>query len=185
MRFLKLIYSCFLILLPFFVVQLYGQQLPLQTLSLAADSFVSNQVDGIQMDWRLDLGLTNMSLDQTNAYCFSAGFLQPTIHRFANNAIGEKYNPSIELKNTFRGEAIILFSKEPDLILFGYKILNLQGQLLINDQTKYRSGYLGRFIHLNALASGVYMMQVLYLPEYMTFDSNTNYLVKYIKFIKP
>jgi hypothetical protein len=33
--------------------------------------------------------------------------------------------------------------------------------------------------------SGIYIMQVFYLPEYMMFDHNTNYWVKTIKFIKP
>jgi hypothetical protein len=164
---------------------LHGQQLPLQAFSLAADHFVAAHVDGLQMDWRLDLGLTAMTLEHSNAYLFSAGFLQPTINRFADDMIWKKYNPSIEIKNTFSRDAIILFSKEPDLILFGFKIFNLQGQVLVSDQTKYRSSYAGRSINMNAMNSGVYIMQVFYLPEYMMFDGNKNYWVKTIKFIKP
>ena len=184
MLYFKSIYGCFLVLFQLLVSQLYGQQLPLQTFSLAGDSFVQNQVDGLQIDWRLDLGLTTLSLDQANAYCFSAGFLQPTIDRFVKDGLWEKYNPSFEIKNTFRGDAIVLFSKEPDLILFGYKILNLHGQVIINDQTKYRSSYAGRYIDVNAMNSGVYIMQILYLPEHLTFDSKNNYWIKHIKFIK-
>jgi hypothetical protein len=164
---------------------LYGQQLPLQTFSLAADHFVVAHVDGLQMDWRLDLGLTNLLLDQSSTYHFTAGFLQPTMNRFANDGIGEQYNPSIEIKNTFPRDAIVLFSKEPDLILFGFKIFNLQGQVLVSDQTKYRSSYAGRSINMNAMNSGIYIMQVFYLPESMMFDGNKNYWVKTIKFIKP
>jgi len=164
---------------------LHGQQLPLQAFSLASNNFVSAQLDGLQMDWRLDLGLTAIPLNQSNAYFFSAGFLQPIINRFTSDGIWEKYNPSIEIKNTFPRDAILLFSKEPDLILFGYKIMNLHGQVLVRDQTKYRSSYAGRYINMNALNSGIYIMQVFYLPEYMMLDGNTNYWVKTIKFIKP
>ena len=182
---LKSIYFYFLLLLQLLVAQLYGQQLPLQTFSLASYSFVSSNVDGLQVDWRLDLGLTNMMLDQSDSYHFTAGFLQPTMNRFGNEVIWREYNPSIEIKNTFPEDAIMLFSKEPDLILFGFKLFNLQGQVLVHDQTKYRSSYAGRSITMNTMNSGIYIMQVFYLPEYMMFDHNTNYLVKTIKFIKP
>jgi hypothetical protein len=164
---------------------LHGQQLPLQAFSLASNNFVAAQVDGLQMDWRLDLGLTALPLDQSNAYCFSAGFLQPNVNRFEEDELWKKFSPSIEIKNTFPGDAFMLFSKEPDLILFGFKIFNLQGQVLLSDQTKYRSSYAGRSINMNAMNSGIYIMQVFYLPESMMFDGNKNYWVKTIKFIKP
>jgi hypothetical protein len=171
--------------LQFLTNSLHGQQLPLQAFSLAADHFVSPQVDGLQMEWRLDLGLTAMTLDQSNSYQFTAGFFQPTINRFTNDGIWKNYNPSIEIINTFSGDAMMLFSKEPDLILFGFKIFNLQGQVLVRDQTKYRSSYAGRSINMNAMNSGIYIMQVFYLPEYMMLDGNANYWIKTIKFIKP
>jgi hypothetical protein len=174
-----------LILFQLAIPRLYGQQLPLQIFSLASDHFVTNKLDGIQVDWRLDLGMTTIALDQSNQYHFSAGFLQPTINRFTDDMIWKKYNPSIEIKNTFSRDAIVLFSKEPDLILFGFKIFNLQGQVLVSDQTKYRSSYTGRSINMNAMNSGIYIMQVYYLPEYMMLDPNRNYWVKTIKFIKP
>ena len=185
MRHFKSISFYFLIVLQLFIVQLYGQQLPFQSLSLAGDYYVPTNVDGLQMDWRLDIGLTAMTLEHSNVYLFSAGFLQPTIHRFADDMIWKKYNPSIEIKNIFPGDAIVLFSKEPDLILFGFKIFNVQGQVLVSDQIKYRSSYAGKSISMNAMNSGVYIMQVFYLPEYMMFDGNKNYWVKTIKFIKP
>jgi hypothetical protein len=164
---------------------LHGQQLPLQIFSLASDYFVNKGLDGMQIDWRLDLGLTAIALDQSNKYHFSAGFLQPSINRFTKDGLEGKYYPSIELRTTFRGDVIILFSKEPDLILFGFKIFNLQGQVLVSDQTKYRSSYTGRSINMNAMNSGIYIMQVYYLPESMMLDPNRNYWVKTIKFIKP
>jgi hypothetical protein len=185
MRHLKSIYIFLLLQLQLFTHSLHGQQLPLQVFSLAAGHFVAAHVDGLQMDWRLDLGLTAIPLEHSNAYFFSAGFLQPTINRFGNDLTWGKYNPSIEIKNTFPGDAMMLFSKEPDLILFGFKIFNLQGQVLVSDQTKYRSSYAGRSINMNTMNSGIYIMQVIYLPEYMMFDHNANYWVKTIKFIKP
>ncbi len=185
MRHLKSIYIFLLLQLQLFTHSLHGQQLPLQAFSLAADHFVAAQLDGLQMDWRLDIGLTAIPLNQSNAYYFSAGFLHPTVNRFANDLIWEKCNPSIEIKNTFPGDAIVLFSKEPDLILFGYKIMNLHGQVLLRDQTKYRSSYAGRSVNMNAMNSGIYIMQVFYLPEYMMLDGNANYWIKTIKFIKP
>ncbi len=180
--------SCKFLLLILFqlaIPLLYGQQLPLQTFSLAADHYVTTLADGLQVDWRLDLGLTTMALDQSNRYHFSAGFLQPSINRFTKDGLEEKYNPSIELRTSVRGDAMMLFSKEPDLILFGYTIYNLHGQVILSDPTKYRSGYAGRYIDMNRLSSGVYIMQVFYLPESISFDNKNNYWVKYIKFIKP
>ena len=165
--------------------QLNGQQLSIHTYSLAADQFVTNKLDGIQVDWRLDLGLTAIALDQSNQYHFSAGFFQPSVNRFTKDALDEKYHPSIELRTSFRGDAMILFSKEPDLILFGYSIYNLHGQFILSDPTKYRSGYAGKKVDMNGLPSGVYIMQVFYLPESMMFDGNNNYSIKTIKFIKP
>jgi len=185
MRHLKSIYLFLFLQLQMSTNELHGQQLPLQTFSLAGDHFVANHLDGLRLDWRLDFGLTSINLDRSYSYQFTAGFLQPTIHRFADDMIWKKYNPSIEIKNTFSRDAIVLFSKEPDLVLFGFKIFNLHGQLLARDQTKFKSSYAGRSININAMASGVYIMQVFYLPEQMAFDINTNYWVKIIKFIKP
>jgi hypothetical protein len=136
------------------------------------------------VDWRLDLGMTSMPLDQSNSYHFSAGFLQPTINRFANDFIWKNYNPSIEVKNALSSDAIVLFSKEPDLILFGFKIFDLYGQVLMFDQITYRSSNAGRYINVNAMNNVIYIMQVFYLPEYMTVDGGKNYWVKTIKFIR-
>jgi hypothetical protein len=182
---LKSIYFYFLILLQLFVAPLDGQVLPLQAFSLAANSYVSTNMDGLQMDWRLDLGLTSMLLDQSNSFRLTTGFLQPSVNRFTKDALEGKYHPSIELRTSFRGDAMILFSKEPDLILFGYSIYNLHGQFVLSDPTKYRSGYAGKKVDMNGLPSGVYIMQVFYLPESMMFDGNNNYSIKTIKFIKP
>ena len=182
---LKSILFYFLILLQLLVAQLYGQQLPLKTFSLAGYSFMSSNVDGLQIDWRLDLGLTTMPLNQSSSYHFSAGFLQPSINRFSKDGLEGKYNPSIELRTSIRGDAIVLYSKEPDLIFFDCKIYNLHGQVIVSDPTKYRSGYAGRSIDINSLSSGVYIMQVFYLPEFLSFESKNNYWIKYIKFIKP
>ena len=173
------------ILFKLITVQLIAQQLPIQTFSLASEHFTTTKLDGLQVDWRLDLGMTAMALDQSNQYHFSAGFLQPSINRFTKDALEGKYHPSIELRTSFRGDAMILFSKEPDLILFGYSIYNLHGQFILSDPTKYRSGYAGKKVDMNGLPSGVYIMQVFYLPESMMFDGNNNYSIKTIKFIKP
>lgn len=185
MRHVKSIYIFLLLLLQLSIHSLHGQQLPLQTFSLAADHFVTTQADGLQVDWRLDLGLTAIPLNQSNAYLFSAGFLQPIINRFTSDDIWRNYNPSIEIKNVFPGNSILLFSKEPDLIFFGYTIYNLHGQVIFSDPTKYRSGYAVRYIDLNRLSSGVYIMQVFFLPEFLSFGNKTNYWTKHIKFIKP
>ena len=185
MHYLNTIFIFLLILLQLAFTPSNAQQLPLQTFSLAADHFMTTQVDGLQVDWRLDLGLTTMPLDQSNLYHFSAGFLQPSINRFSKDGLEGKYNPSIELRTSIRGDAMLLFSKEPDLIFFGYTIYNLHGQVILSDPTKYRSGYAGRYIDLNRLSSGVYIMQVFFLPEFLSFDNKTNYWMKHIKFIKP
>ena len=185
MRYLKTVYIFLWMLLQCMYTPSNAQQLPLQTISLASNNFVSTQVDGIQVDWRLDLGMTSILLDQSSNYHFSAGFLQPSINRFTNNVLEGKYNPSLELRTSNRGNAIVLFSKEPDLIFFDCKIYNQHGQVILSDATKYRSGYAGRQINTHILASGVYFMYVSYLPEFLTFDHKTNYWIKTIKFIKP
>ena len=173
------------ILFELITVQLIAQQLPIQTFSLASEHFTTTKLDGLQVDWRLDLGMTAMALDQSNQYHFSAGFLQPSINRFTKDGLEGKYNPSIELRTSVRGDAFVIFSKEPDLIFFDCKIYNLHGQVILSDPSKYRSGYAGRPIDIHALASGIYIIQVYYLPEFLTFDNKTNYWIKSIKFIKP
>jgi len=185
MRHLNAYKLSLIILFQLAIPLLYGQKLPLQTFSLAADYFVTYQGDGLQVDWRLDLGLTALALDQSNQYHFSAGFLQPSINRFTKDGLEGKYNPSIELRTSVRGDAFVIFSKEPDLIFFDCKIYNLHGQVILSDPSKYRSGYAGRPIDINVLASGIYIIQVYYLPEFLTFDNKTNYWIKSIKFIKP
>ena len=185
MHYLKSVYVFLWMLLQLVYTPSNAQQLSLQTLSLASNNFVATQVDGLQVDWRLDLGLTSILLDQSSSYLFSAGFLQPSINRFTKDLLEEKYNPSIELRTSNSGDAIVLFSKEPDLIFFDCKVYNLYGQVILSDPTKYRSSYAGRKVDINVLASGVYFMQVYYLPEFLTFDYKTNYWIKSIKFIKP
>ena len=173
------------ILFKLITVQLIAQQLPIQTFSLASEHFTTTKLDGLQVDWRLDLGMTAMALDQSNQYHFSAGFLQPSINRFTKDGLEGKYNPSIELRTSVRGDAFVIFSKEPDLIFFDCKIYNLQGQVLISDPTKYRSGYAGKYFDMNRLSSGIYIMQVFFLPEFLSVDNKNNYWMKTIKFIKP
>ena len=185
MRYLKTVYIFLWMLLQCMYTPSNAQQLPLQTLSLASNNFVSTQVDGIQVDWRLDLGLTSILLDQSSNYHFSAGFLQPSINRFTKDGLEGKYNPSIELRTSVMGDVVVVYSKEPDLIFFDCKIYNLHGQVILSDPTKYRSSYSGRRINMNALASGVYIMRVSYLPEFLTFDNKVNYWIKFLKFIKP
>lgn len=185
MRVLKLLYSILLVCIPPCLQDANGQILPLQTFSLAADSYIQNQVDGFQVDWRLDLGATSMQLDLSNTYLCSAGFLQPAIRRFEKGGLWEKYNPSIELKYNRDGKVIVLVSKEPDIVLFGYKIFDLNGSTIMNNQTKYMSSYLATPIDISGMANGIYLMQVFYLPEFMANMSVPSYWVKHIKFIKP
>ncbi len=171
--------------LSFCFSQIYGQMIPLQTFCLASETAIIPQTDGFQVDWRLDLGVTVIQLDKSHTYHFSAGFLQPNMNRFSMIDQWNKYNPNIELKYNYYGEAIVLVSNEPDLILYGFKIFDLRGQELISNQTKYMSSFLAKSIDMRPLASGVYMMQVFYLPEWMTLDSKSTYWIKYVKFIKP
>lgn len=173
-----------MLFMSFCYVHLYAQVMPLQTFSLAADRFVYIQEDGMDIDWRLDLGVTAIQLQQSNTFLFSAGFLQPNINRFKKE-VWEKYNPGFSIKYNFLGNAITLVSKEPDLILYGFKIFDLNGQELISNKTKYLSSYLSKPIEINTLANGIYIMQIYYLPELMTADHYNAYWVKHIKFIKP
>ena len=185
MNALKTICFLLIMILQLLSVDARSQMIKLQSFCLAAESFVTAQRDGFQVDWRLDLGVTDIALDKSHAYHFSAGFLQPNMNRFPMNDQWRKYNPGIELKYNYHGAAIVLVSTEPDLILYGFKIFDLRGQELISNQTKYMSSFLAKSIDMRPLASGVYMMQVFYLPEWMTLDSKSTYWIKYVKFIKP
>ncbi|MFM6994486.1 MAG: hypothetical protein ACKOWO_05135 [Sediminibacterium sp.] len=159
--------------------------IPLQSFCLATETVVMTQRDGMQMDWRLDLGVTYITLDKAHAYHFSAGFLQPSLNRFPMIDQWSKYKPSIELKYSDHGSAVVLISKEPDLIIYGFKIFTVQGQEMMHHQTKYMSAFLAKSINIQSFTSGIYILQVFYLPELMELDGKTPYLIKYIKFIKP
>ena len=75
--------------------------------------------------------------------------------------------------------------KPPPVVVVEPSLAAAGAVVILSDPTKYRSGYAGRYIDLNRLSSGVYIMQVFFLPEFLSFDNKTNYWMKHIKFIKP
>lgn len=164
--------------------RLQAQYTHFQTFMLSADSFYPNQKEAIHLDWRLDLGITAIPLDLSPPYLFTAGFFQPITDRFLNSTPMKNDNSAINIRYNSNGYPILLFSTETDLMIYGYQVFDLQGNLVLKDQTKFASSYLAKPINISHLSNGVYIMLVFYLPESMATIDNQNYWIKNIKMIK-
>lgn len=167
----------------FMAPALYGQVKVLESFTLSAGSFYSSRFDSMQVDWRLDLGLTAIQMNHAPSYLFTAGFFQPTIDRFTNNKIKEFYDPKIQLLYNDGGHKIFLFSNETDLVIYGFQIFDLYGRLVLKDQSKFASSYLRKSIDLTSLTTGVYFINIFYLPESNQVLQN-NYWTKSLKLMK-
>lgn len=176
--------SSLIIILHLLSGRLQAQYTHFQTFMLSADSFYPNQKEAIHLDWRLDLGITAIQLNLSPTYLFTAGFFQPITDRFLNSTPMKNDIPAIHIRYNYKGYPILLFSTETDLIIYGYQVFDLQGNLVLKDQTKFASSYLAKPINISPLSNGVYIMLVFYLPESMATIDNQNYWIKNIKIIK-
>lgn len=161
-----------------------GQPNSLQSFTTAAGSFYSNQSDALEIDWRLDLGLTAIEMNQAPPYLFTAGFIQPVIHRFTNKNEYENYDPKIQLRYSDGGRHVLLLSTETDLVIYGFQIIDLSGRLVFQNQSRFASSYLRIPIDLTTLTRGLYLVSIFYLPESIFPIDNKQYWIKNIKLLK-
>ena len=164
--------------------KLYGQVSTFQSFTISAASYnPSNRISN-QYEWRLDLGLTTLELNQTKAYFFTAGMLQPNINRFSTINDWKQYDPGIQLRYHAPGHTIVLISSVPDLIIFGFKIFDSNGRLLKTDATKIASYFLTKPIDMSGYTNGIYYIIVYYLPENIAMNQTNDYWTTTLKLLK-
>lgn len=162
---------------------LKGQATSMQSFTIAAGSFYSNQIDALQIEWRLDLGLTALEMNNAPNYLFTPGFIQPIINRFTNKIEKDKYDPKIQLRYNHSGHKAFLFSNETDLMIYGFQIVDLHGRIIFKDQSMFASSYFNKPLELSNLSTGTYFVFVFYLPESISPIQN-NYWMKSLKLLK-
>lgn len=163
---------------------LHGQINTFQSFTISAASFNPLKSNANQYEWRLDLGVTSLELNQTKAYFFTAGMLQPNINRFKTINAWKQYDPLIQLRYQAPNHAIVLFSSAPDLIIFGFKLFDSNGRLLKTNATKIASSYLAHPIDLTGYSNGIYYIIVYYLPESIYEQQTSNYWTKTLKLLR-
>jgi hypothetical protein len=160
-----------------------GQSIALQSFTQSA-GYGLIQSNTIQLDWQLDLGLTTLAWNPSPHYFFTPGFIQPNIYRFSDNNKPSKFDPTILAQFQHNANAILLFSKETDLIFFGYRVFDFSGRLVLATNTKIASSQMHLSIPTPALSNGVYFILIDYLPENIAFTASSMYWIKSLKIIK-
>lgn len=180
--------KCFIRILVFMFFScasmLHGQVSTFQSFTISGESFNLPNSNTNQYEWRLDLGLTSLELNQAKNYFFTAGMLQPNINRFNTITAWKRYDPAIQLLYPAPSNPIVLFSSAPDLIIFGFKIFDANGRLLKTDATKTASSFLMKRIELTGHTNGVYYVVVYYLPESIAVHPTNTYWSKTLKLLK-
>lgn len=164
------------------VPKMVAQTIALQSFSLSSGSYEATQLDATSIEWRLDLGATAIKINPTYNFIITAGFIQPTMHRYALDKPQKMENLSIQIR--YSNHQIFLCSDETDLIIHGYQIFDLQGHLIFSDPSKYASSFLNKQLELNAFAPGVYVLLIYYAPEIKNNMNATNYWTKSLKIFK-
>lgn len=162
--------------------RLFGQSFALQSFTQSADYYNSFNFSGFHLEWQLDLGMCTVSLNQSPEYFFTAGFIQPSIHRHQHNMKPIEFEPKILIQYNEPTHSVALSSKESDLIIYGVKVFNFSGMFLFGMKTKIASSHLSMSIPISNQSTGIYFVQVLYLPE--NISSNQQFWVKTQKIFK-
>ncbi|MEY3619848.1 MAG: hypothetical protein RLZZ391_214 [Bacteroidota bacterium] len=146
-------------------IKVFGQSFALQSFTQSSTYFGLTKHTIVQLDWQLDLGNSTIELNQARGYFFTAGFLQPTIYRHQNNIKPIDYEPKILIHYNVLTQCIQLSAQESELIIYGVHVFNFSGALIYTHKTKISSSRLSFFIPLSNQSSGIYFIQVFYLPE--------------------
>lgn len=162
---------------------LMGQSIALQSFTQAA-GYLPIQSKPIQLDWQLDLGLTTLAWKPSPGFLFTPGFIQPVIYRFSGNNKPPEFDPTISITYNDNAQSFLFISKEADLILLGYQVLDFTGRPLFTAKTKIASSHLALSIPVASLSSGMYCILIYYLPENMASAFSNNYWIKSFKIFK-
>lgn len=162
--------------------RLFGQSFALQSFTQSAEYFSSKNYNGVHLEWQLDLGISSISLNQAPKIFFTAGFIQPTIYRHEQNMKPNAFEPKILIRYNEPTQSVALSSKESDLIIYGVRIFNFSGAFLFELKTKIASSHLSISIPISNQSTGIYFVQVLYLPE--NISSNQQFWIKTQKILK-
>jgi hypothetical protein len=165
-----------------FVCTLNGQIIDRQSFTQSSGFSLMKPPYFIQLDWQLDLGITAIAMDQSPKYFFTAGFVQPTVYRHQQHNKPVDFDPNILIRYNEKSESIVLSSNESDLIIYGFQVFNFVGVKVLSIKTKIASSRLFLSAPLSIPASGIYFIQVYYLPE--NISSDFQFWIKTQKIIK-
>ncbi len=154
-----------LLILNIIDIKVFGQSFALQSFTQSSTYFGITKYTIVQLDWQLDLGNSTIELNNAPNYFFTAGFIQPNIYRYHHNTKPIDYEPKIAIHYNTPTQCIQLSAQESELIIYGVQILNFSGALIYTHKTKISSSRLSFFIPLSNQSSGIYFIQVFYLPE--------------------
>lgn len=171
-----------LIIIGAFVSTLNGQVIDMQSFTQSSSYQTVKQPNLIQIDWQLDLGISTIVMDQSPKYFFTAGFVQPTIYRHQQHNKPVDFNPKFLIHYNENDQSIELSSMEADLIIYGLQVYSLTGSKIGSIKKKIASSRLFLSTPLSNLASGIYFIQVYYLPE--NISSDFQFWIKTQKIIK-
>ncbi len=146
-------------------IKALGQSFALQSFMQSSTYFGLTKQTIVQLDWQLDLGYSTIELNHAPNYFFTEGFIQPTIYRLQHYIKPIDYEPKIAIHYNTPTQSIQLSAQESELIIYGVQIFNFSGALIYTRKTKISSSRLSFFIPLSNQSSGIYFIQVFYLPE--------------------
>jgi hypothetical protein len=165
-----------------FICSLNGQIIDRQSFTQSSSYQTLKQPNLIQLDWQLDLGITAIALNQSPNHFYTAGFIQPNIYRHQEHNKPVDFDPKFLIHYNENDQSIELSSMEADLIIYGLQVYSLTGSKIGTIKTKIASSRLFLSTPLSSLASGIYFIQVYYLPE--NISSDFQFWIKTQKIIK-
>lgn len=173
---------CSLLIIGAFVCTLNGQIIDRQSFTQSSGFPLMKPPYMIQLDWQLDLGITSIALNQSPNHFYTAGFIQPNIYRHQQIDKPSDFDPAILIRYNEKSESIILSSKESDLIIYGFQVFNFAGARILSIKTTTSSSHLFLSTSISKFPSGVYFIQVYYLPE--NISSDFQFWIKTQKIVK-
>lgn len=162
----------------------FVQPIFIQSFSLAGGSYYAPTEAALWLDWRLDLGSTVMELNQSADYFFTAGLLQPNISKWTTKISWTNMDAAFEIRYPGAGNQVMLYGKEPDLILHEIKIFDSNGHMVMNEIVKITSSFLAKPLQVSNLSNGIYYVMISYSPERHAINAFDNKRIKILKLVK-
>ncbi len=155
-----------------------------QSFSLAGGSYYTPKEATIWLDWRLDLGATVLALNQSNDYYFTPGLLQPNRYKWSSGLEHKNIETVFKISYSASRNLATLYATEPDLIIYGIKIFDSNGQMVMTEKTNIASSFLAKPIPITPLSNGVYYVVVYYLPASYSLTKFKNFSINTLKLFK-